>query len=205
MLKDAAAVSCDKIQCFVNSKLLLYCPGKRLALILVDYISIIKSKAFALFKLLVFIQTFFPLNVYKLELLVFIKTFLPCNVYKLELLVFIKTFSPSNVNKLELLVFIKTFLPSNVYKLELLVFIKHFYPLPSTTLSRCKILPQCNGVLLCLFQDGRLQVNDQLLEVNSVSLIQHSNTRAMDLLRNAMQVRLNYSTCSNKNNNNVFI
>ena len=171
MLKDAAAVSCDKIQCFVNSKLLLYCPGKRLALILVDYISIIKSKAFALFKLLVFIQTFFPLNVYKLELLVFIKTFLP----------------------------------SNVYKLELLVFIKHFYPLPSTTLSRCKILPQCNGVLLCLFQDGRLQVNDQLLEVNSVSLIQHSNTRAMDLLRNAMQVRLNYSTCSNKNNNNVFI
>ncbi|XP_045168371.2 partitioning defective 3 homolog isoform X3 [Mercenaria mercenaria] len=37
-------------------------------------------------------------------------------------------------------------------------------------------------------KDGRLQVNDQLLEVNSTSLINHANTEAMDLLRNAMQV-----------------
>lgn len=38
------------------------------------------------------------------------------------------------------------------------------------------------------FQDGRLLVNDQLLEVNNTSLINHSNTEAMDLLRNAMQM-----------------
>ena len=39
----------------------------------------------------------------------------------------------------------------------------------------------------CLLQDGRLLVNDQLLEVNSVTLINHANTESMDLLRNAMQ------------------
>jgi len=68
MLKDAAAVSCYKMKCFVNGQLLLYSPSKRLALILVAYISIIKSKAFALFESLVFIQTFLPSNIYKLEL-----------------------------------------------------------------------------------------------------------------------------------------
>ncbi|XP_052798357.1 partitioning defective 3 homolog isoform X4 [Mya arenaria] len=37
-------------------------------------------------------------------------------------------------------------------------------------------------------KDGRLQVNDQLLQVNAFPLLDRSNTEAMDLLRNAMQL-----------------
>ena len=50
-------------------------------------------------------------------------------------------------------------------------------------MSYCDIVP-----ISCLFlQDGRLQVNDQLLEVNSNSLVDLSNTESMDVLRKAMQ------------------
>ena len=37
------------------------------------------------------------------------------------------------------------------------------------------------------FQDGRLQVDDQIIEVNGESLIGKSNTAAMGILRGAMQ------------------
>ncbi|KAL4222826.1 Partitioning defective 3 [Mactra antiquata] len=46
-------------------------------------------------------------------------------------------------------------------------------------------------------KDGRLKVNDQLLEVNSTSLINHSNTEAMDLLRTAMQTEGPVPGCIN--------
>ena len=40
---------------------------------------------------------------------------------------------------------------------------------------------------IIFIQDGRLQINDQLLEVNSNSLIDLPNTESMEVLRKAMQ------------------
>jgi hypothetical protein len=41
--------------------------------------------------------------------------------------------------------------------------------------------------MMVLLQDGRLRVNDQLVEVNGMSLLGLDNTRALHILREAMQ------------------
>jgi hypothetical protein len=69
---------------------------------------------------------------------------------------------------------------------------------PEKVLSRrknimfCKILSLKTVQLrthdkIILLQDGRLRVNDQLVEVNGMSLVGLDNTRALHILREAMQ------------------
>ena len=59
-----------------------------------------------------------------------------------------------------------------------------------TYVNNCSLIDLSNTEsmnILYFLQDGRLQINDQLLEVNNNSLIDLPNTESMDILRKAMQ------------------
>lgn len=53
-------------------------------------------------------------------------------------------------------------------------------------MSCCPIFLLINSIFSLISRDGRLRTNDQLLNVNGVSLLGLSNTDAMDTLKRAI-------------------